>query len=136
MLALRRFNPWSAKSNPTKDLILSPSTLFGSAWLHPLIGFPSLFAAFLVDVLGGVSSMPVGLPPGRNPHVGRVRVITTTSLVQVRLLVEHINGSVVSSVLLGGIVANGLAVVWIVTRGDFQRVDQGYVGDVRVLLLS
>ena len=80
--------------------------------------------------------MPVGLPPGSDPLVDRVRVITTTSLVQVRLLVEHINGSVVSSVLLGGIVANGLAVVWIVTQGDFQRVDQGYVGDVRVLLLS
>ena len=57
-------------------------------------------------------------------------------LAQVRLPNDHVAGGVVSSVLLGGIVANGLAAVWIVTQGDFQRVDQGYVGDVRVLLLS
>ena len=46
--------------------------------LHPLISFPSLFAAFLVDVIGCVGSLPVGLPPGGDALVDGVGCVPVT----------------------------------------------------------
>ena len=78
--------------------------------LWPLVGFTSLFTAFLVDVVWGFCGFPVGLAPGGDPFVDGVGVVLSAALGQVRLSVEDINGVVVGGVLLGAVVADGLAV--------------------------
>ena len=44
-----------------------------TSFLQSLIGFPSLLAAFLVDVVGCVGFLPVGLPPSGDALVERRR---------------------------------------------------------------
>ena len=60
----------------------------GAALLHPLIGFPSLFAAFLVDVVGRVGLSPVVLPLGGDAFVQRVGMVLAAALGQVGSPVE------------------------------------------------
>ena len=95
----------------------------GAALLHPLIGFPSLFAAFLVDVVGRVGLTPVGLPLGDDPLVDGIGMAFPTAFWQGWFPVEHVNGVVVGDVLLGGIVADGPAVCRVVAQGEFQCAD-------------
>ncbi len=53
---------------------------FGVALLHSLVGFPSLLAAFLVDVVRRVGLIPVSLPPGGDAFVHCVGEIPTAAL--------------------------------------------------------
>ena len=48
--------------------------------LHPLVGFPSFFAALLMDVIGRVGYLPTGLPPGGDALVHGIGVIATAAL--------------------------------------------------------
>ena len=95
----------------------------GAALLQPLVGFPRLFSAFLVDVVRRVGCFPVCLPPGGDALVHGVRMAFAAALGQVWLSVEHVDGVVVGGVLLGRVVANGLAVGRVVAQGDFQTAD-------------
>ena len=47
----------------------------GAGLPQALIGFPSLFAAFLVDVVRCVGCLPVGLSPGGDTLVDGIMVV-------------------------------------------------------------
>ena len=64
--------------------------------------------------------MPVSLLPGGDAFVHGVGVIATAALGQVRFSVEDIDRMVVSSVLLGGEVANGPAVASVAMYSESQ----------------
>ena len=96
---------------------------FVSALLHPLVGFPRLFGAFLVDVVRSIGLLPVRLPPTRDALVHSVGVIATAALGQVRFPVQDIDGVVVRRVLLRGVIADGPAVGRVVAQGEFQGAD-------------
>ncbi len=53
---------------------------FCVALFEPLIGFPSFFAALLVDVMGRVSLFSVSLPLGCDALVHGIGVIATAAL--------------------------------------------------------
>ena len=56
--------------------------LLGAGLPHPLIGFPSVLAAFLVDVVGRVGLMPVG-PPGGDALIEGVGMALAAALGEV-----------------------------------------------------
>ena len=95
-----------------------PSDAFeplGAALLHLLVGFPSLFAAFLVDVVRSIGGFAVLLPPCGDALVDGVGVFAVTAFGQARLTIEDFDGGVVGSVLLGGVIADDSAGGWVVT---------------------
>ena len=75
---------------------------FGAALLWTLVGFPSLFAAFLVDVIGKVGSEPVGQPLGGDPLIDGVGMTHATVFGQVRCPVAGVGQEFVNAVLDSG----------------------------------
>ena len=90
---------------------------------HALVCFPRFLGALLVDVVGGIGLLPVGLSPGRDALVEGVGVVLTAALGQFGLAVEYVNREVVGGVLLGGVVADDPAVGWVVAQSEFQGSD-------------
>ena len=97
---------------------------FSAGFPKSLLGFPNLFAAFLVDVVGCVGFLSVGLPPGGDPLVESIGVIAVAALWPAWLPVEHVAVDVIGGVLLGGVVADGPAVGRVVAQGEFQGADR------------
>ena len=109
---------------------------FGPALPEPLVGFPSLFSALLVDVVGRIRHLPVALAPGGDALVDGVGVAVPAALGESRFPVKHFDGVVVGGVLLSSVVADGLAVGGGTPQGKFRRAD--HIGplcsDLRLLL--
>ena len=82
--------------------------------LWPLVGFTSLFTAFLV---------PASLSPGCGPLIYGVGGVPVTAFGQVRLPVVDIEGGVVSGVLLRRRATDGLAVCRIMVQGEIEGED-------------
>lgn len=107
---------------------------FGAALLHPLVGFLSLLSAFLVDMVGSIGLMPVTLSPSRDTLVHGVEVISAAALGRVRFSVQHVDGDVVRSVLLRGVVTDGAIVGRVPAQGEFQRTDHSLVDFLLICL--
>ena len=65
----------------------------------------------------------ISAPPGGDAFVECIGVVASAALGQLWLPIEHVNDGVVGVVLLGGVVADGPAVGWVLAERELQGAD-------------